>query len=648
VIGPLAAISQLVADNAGPAPFLDQAEQLGHGEFAQLSRAIAQTLTQLESTAQQLRAREQAFENLYQFAPAAMLSLDPSGQITEANHRAAHLLAVESKQALIGCQALDFIRPEDRALLRQTIDRLALEDDSRCELRVLSSGRTLDTLVECVGVRDEQGNLQRVRLALQDVTQIQQLQRQVADKSRLLNLLIDHMSDAIVLIDREGKIAAVNRQLGRLLHQSSEELLGRGYDPEHFWDEMNVLNTELFTGRLRQIEADSQRAAQERFEARSGTFLFQGIPVHDAAGQVIGRLWVVQEITPQEQRQKMLVHQGQQLEALRKLGQELGGVRDLGDLMERSASFLREILGAEIVGLALRRENDQTRSCQLIHRGTSPMLLSAHRAVINAVRKSLMPQTLTQRELMFWPELPRNLPWTEAFTAAGVTCLASAPLRGHAEGHGIIWVGRRGGERMEIHQLHLLEAMAPIVAARIEFAELREQLHRLEMTDPVTDLPNERQFRQLVVREQNRPGYPWSVLAIRLDHFGRINEQLGHAQANALLHRVAGALLGGLRKSSRVARLEGPTFGVLCASGDRAAAIVLAQRLLQLIAEQKFTLPHGTPMALSASIGLASCPEDGTDGPAAVALALSRAELAKRTGRDRVVAEGPADLRAAG
>jgi len=49
---------------------------------------------------------------------------------------------------------------------------------------------------------------------------------------------------------------------------------------------------------------------------------------------------------------------------------------------------------------------------------------------------------------------------------AGLTCLAAGPLRGPHETVGIVWIARRGGERLERHQIHLLETLIPTIAIR--------------------------------------------------------------------------------------------------------------------------------------------------------------------------------------
>ena len=468
--GPLSQVMDRVGVNAGAESFYALARQMRGGEFAQLPEAIGGMLTRLKCTTEQLHRRERAFENLYQFAPAAMISLDATGKVIEANLRAAQLIGLPTEKDLLKRDALDMIQPEDRPLLRQTIDRLALDNAARCELRLIAREQSIDVVVEATGVRDKDGALSTVRLALQDVSQIKKLQRQLADQTQLMNLVIDHMSDAILLVDQKGFIAAHNQQLATLIGRRVESINGQHYDVLTFWENLGVRDLDLFVNRLRQIEADDRRPAQERVETRAGTLLFEGMPVHDASDRPMGRLWVVKEITPQEQSQRMVSQQSKQLTALRQVAQELSDTGSIDELLARAGESLFEVFGVEALGIALGHDGHR----QIINRGQEAQRLDATREMIDAISHHLMPQILSQDQATFWSEVPRTLPWARSFAAAGLTCVAGVPISGTGL-DAVLWIGRRGGERLERHHVHMLETLAPVIAARFEVAYLSDQ-----------------------------------------------------------------------------------------------------------------------------------------------------------------------------
>lgn len=640
--GPLADVMALVRAGAAASRF----HLLGRehrGEFGLLSTAIGGMVDRLDQAAEQLRRREAAFEDLYQFAPAAMLSLDCAGRIIEANRRAAQLLGMSHERELLGQAAMEFVPGPDRSLLRQTIDRLETDAAARCELRVSRAGdhREIDVLVECTGVRDESDRLQHVRLSMLDVSPERNLRRELADKGRLMNLVIDHMSDAILLVDPRGRVAAYNQQLLALLHARPGQIAGQKYDVEQFWSALNIREPDAFVARMKQIEADTSRPAQERFETRSGTFLFEGIPVNDVMGQSMCRLWVVQEITLQEHSQRLVQQQNEHLEAVRRLGPALGDAVDAHDLLTKAAELLFEVFGVEAVGLAIRSDRPGRRCEQVLHRGTGGYLIGQHQAVIQAVATHLMPQVMAGSHVTLWSELHPSLPWARPFTSAGLTSVAAAPLRGSVDASGILWIARRGGEWLDRHHVHLLETVAPVLAARLELAQLREQLSRADLTDPVTDLPNGRRLHEEAIRLQNHPGQRWSAIILNVDGFRRFNDTAGHGGGDQFLRELGRRLSRMVRRSCTVARLEGPAFGILCPDTTLAQADALAERLHQAMAEASPGLVAGWRWVPTASVGLASSPNDGIAADQVLATAHARATRSRMDGGNRTTATDP-------
>ncbi len=161
--------------------------------------------------------------------------------------------------------------------------------------------------------------------------------------------------------------------------------------------------------------------------------------------------------------------------------------------------------------------------------------------------------------------------------------------------------------------------------------------------DPLTNLYNRRYFREVLDREGARNcryGEPLTILMSDLDRFKEVNDRFGHDEGDRVLLEVARALPHGLREGDIVARLGGDEFCVLLPNTTEAAALVVAERLLEGVRERGQT--GGAKVALNMSIGLATSPAE----PGATCLPpselLRRADMgllaAKRAGGDRVVA----------
>jgi diguanylate cyclase (GGDEF)-like protein len=144
--------------------------------------------------------------------------------------------------------------------------------------------------------------------------------------------------------------------------------------------------------------------------------------------------------------------------------------------------------------------------------------------------------------------------------------------------------------------------------------------------DALTGLPNRVLFRdrtQQAIHAAQRSGAGCTVMLMDLNHFKEINDTLGHHQGDRLLQEVATRLRATVRASDTVARLGGDEFGILLygtASPDDAGAV--AETVLTRLREP--FLVDATTLQIGGSIGLAWCPEHGSD----VETLIQRADIA--------------------
>jgi diguanylate cyclase (GGDEF)-like protein len=111
-----------------------------------------------------------------------------------------------------------------------------------------------------------------------------------------------------------------------------------------------------------------------------------------------------------------------------------------------------------------------------------------------------------------------------------------------------------------------------------------------------------------------------------------VNDTHGHGVGDSLLKQVAGRLLGTVRPSDTVARLGGDEFGMilnrLIPPFDAAA---MAARILKLVSEPYVV--DGQQIVVTASIGIAVSPDDGTTTDVLMKSADMALQLAKSEGR---------------
>jgi diguanylate cyclase (GGDEF)-like protein len=91
----------------------------------------------------------------------------------------------------------------------------------------------------------------------------------------------------------------------------------------------------------------------------------------------------------------------------------------------------------------------------------------------------------------------------------------------------------------------------------------------LSTIDSLTGLPNVRGFRgalQVAAAIAARAKAKAAYLMIDVDHFKRINDELGHAEGDRILAEVGRAIRSVLRRSDIVGRVGGDEFAVLLSS----------------------------------------------------------------------------------
>ena len=169
----------------------------------------------------------------------------------------------------------------------------------------------------------------------------------------------------------------------------------------------------------------------------------------------------------------------------------------------------------------------------------------------------------------------------------------------------------------------------------------RAQVEHLAWHDVLTGLPNRAAFQRALAALSGDTSDGAALLLVDLDEFKAVNDRHGHAAGDALLREVANRLRDTVRPGDLAYRIGGDEFAVLlhgAAVAERAAdtAIWLSCALRCPVRVE------GTNLPLSASIGHARFPADGTDVEALQHAADLALYSVKHEGRGGVAAYTPA------
>ena len=185
----------------------------------------------------------------------------------------------------------------------------------------------------------------------------------------------------------------------------------------------------------------------------------------------------------------------------------------------------------------------------------------------------------------------------------------------------------RTGER-------ILNLQAELLAAQ---DALRVQATR----DGLTGLYNRRAVLERLDQEMaraRREGAELSVLLLDVDHFKRVNDQYGHQAGDEVLRELAARLGSVLRTYDAFGRYGGEELIAILPGCGNAASVLVAERMRSAAASSPIETRTGA-VAVTVSIGAASCRSGQTDAAAIIARADAALYRAKNGGRNRVEAD---------
>lgn len=165
----------------------------------------------------------------------------------------------------------------------------------------------------------------------------------------------------------------------------------------------------------------------------------------------------------------------------------------------------------------------------------------------------------------------------------------------------------------------------------------REHIQYLAHHDPLTNLPNrllgERLFNEKLAQSEAN-GLQLALAFIDLDNFKPVNDALGHSAGDRFLQHISQLINEKLSADECLIRFGGDEFIVLAANiTDRKHIETLCERLIEWCSSE-FEI-FQTNIVVSASIGVAMAPQDGTTFKQLCRKADVAMYEAKRNGRNR-------------
>ncbi|HEU4345935.1 MAG TPA: ATP-binding protein [Candidatus Binatia bacterium] len=151
----------------------------GDDEIGILVDSFNQMTGNLKQINVELARRGRFVETLLANIAAGVISIDPSGNITTWNKAAEQMLGVQAEGAL-GKQYEQVFQSEPLQVMREIVDSVKERESVEREIKIPLADQLLTAVVTAATLRDEEGAILGVMVFLEDITQIQKVQRMEA------------------------------------------------------------------------------------------------------------------------------------------------------------------------------------------------------------------------------------------------------------------------------------------------------------------------------------------------------------------------------------------------------------------------------------------------------------------------------------
>lgn len=515
----------------------------------------------------------------------AVWLVDPvSLRILAVNRAAADLLGLEAED-LVGKPAIELtVTPEDQFFWEDIAAGLVDGIHSETLLRG-ADGMAVPVERRVSRVWPEAGRAVYV-VGIRDLRQQRRTEDELESLVAELRATLESTADGILVIDRSGDIRNYNRHFAAMWDVPEELLLNPNDRALHGHLASRVLDAAAYETRLRAIAESPLLETTDVLILITGRLLERVSRPQFRRGQATGRVFSFRDITQSVDAQSRLRLAAKVFEssvdAIFITAPDLK-ILAVNPVCER----LTDTSQAQLLGESAKKLFQDPRDPELMIR---------------------VEQVL--RDEGFW----RGQVWLDR--AGRAACAVH-----------LSWVLLREEDGAVSHTICFFKDLTEELAAQ-------KRIEQLAYSDALTGLPNKLLLSQRVgfaLRMAERHGSQFGVFFLDLDHFKNINDSMGHVFGDRVLIEVAERIKRCLRDADTLCRLGGDDFVIFVQEIDARGAEVLAQRILDLMA-QAFLIEE-TSFSVGCSMGIALYPADGRSLDELIKCADTAMYLVKERGR---------------
>ena len=454
-------------------------------------------------------------------------------------------------------------------------------------------------------------------------------ERQVIDAARRQSALVEHASDVILVMAKDGALLYAN--------PAARVLLGDARREGEVLDVPSLIHPDDRERVQRHFAQAAERAGsapsiEYRIAHADGSWrTVESIGnnmIDDPA--VNGFVVTLRDITIRRESEERLRSNAGRQAALADLGRwALVGLA-FHNLVEDAVTLLAEQLEVDFVHVfeAMPDTSFVALTASHGHGAAGPELLSTDPT------SSPVSFALVTQETVICDDLAREARFEipDLWTRSQAMSVIEVPIPGQDSPAGVLGAGCRTAREFPEEDVNFVVAVANVLAAAAARSRAEGAIRDQALHDPLTGLPNRLVLADhghtiAVPKPSEMSGVERTVFVLDIDRFKEVNDTLGHALGDLVLLEVARRLRELGDPVELVARLGGDEFAVVASSAREPVDVdAMAARLLAALAEAIYV--GGVKLRLRGSVGVAVPDIDEKGASLGVSALLRRAEVA--------------------
>jgi diguanylate cyclase (GGDEF)-like protein/PAS domain S-box-containing protein len=450
---------------------------------------------------------------------------------------------------------------------------------------------------------------------------------------------MDATADALFLVDRSSmRYIHVNEAACSMQAQTRAGLLASS--PAQV---LGVSEKELAETYDRLIESGVDAKPVEVLRHRSdGTNLWVELRRH---AQASGDSWTIvstmRDVTDRKEAENRIIQLSRVHAMLSGINALIVRVRDRDELFSEACRIATDEGGFKMIWIGLV-DLVRQKIVPVASVGVRDDFMAAVRDKFTLQEGSPLGNTVTARAIReARPIVANNMEFsTNVFFhkehfAAGIRSMAVLPLITGGAVVGVVALYALEIEFFHEDEMKLLTGLTGDIAFAIDHIEKQERLDYLAYYDVLTGLANRALFLERTaqyIRGAASGGRKLALFLIDLERFKNINDSLGRPAGDLLLQQVAEWLTHAVGDANLLARVDADHFGIVLPDLKNAHDVMsLLKKTMLAFLSHPFQL-NDAVFRIAAKVGVAICPEDGTDADTLFRNAESALKKAKLGG----------------